>query len=118
MNLYKTLRGKTNDYEMYVLPDAYSARFEVREGMLQPDRSFIPTHECNGEDPRSSVIIHGFMKWDGCSHLYFGAADNNDGYVHTDAMRGLAEDLQMLILQINEMCFHSIKHADREMFED
>lgn len=34
------------------------------------------------EDPKEGArYVSGFVKWDGCSHFYFGDADN-EGYLH------------------------------------
>lgn len=116
MKLIETIAGKDGDYEIYIEPKDHSMDFEVKSGAIQPNGSFFYSHECNDEDPRRSIILNGFIKWDGCSHLYLGEDEN--GYIHTDSIRSMAQDLSMLITKVADLAKETIVNGDKEMLSE
>ena len=78
-----TLRWAVEDYHL---------DFKVRCGCRQPDGSILYLNDgcqlASGFDD-AERFVDGCIKWDGCSHLYFG---DDDGYLHLCgglAFRGL-----------------------------
>lgn len=60
-----TERGVTIQYDVF----EYYMNFRVTEHEYPPDEEVAPN------------VMNGFVKWDGCSHFYFGDPEN-DGYLH------------------------------------
>lgn len=74
------------------------------EGLEEGD---VPVYrdETTGKDSYDHVvgetIVQGFVKWDGCSHYYFG--DKKNSYVHFDGQAGL-NNLTKLLQKIFDRC--------------
>ena len=96
------------DYQISVSFAAYS----IAGYSADLDGKFtIPEYEEKGgnssadltADPdKAQTIVNGFIKWDGCSHFYFGDAENS-GYIHIDGGDDIAE-LGKLLVWIYRRC--------------
>lgn len=70
----------------------------------------IPTYEgiggCGADDKmtneveKANVFIHGTVKWDGCSHVYFG----DEGYIHLCGSRYFVS-IGELLKKIYNRCY-------------
>lgn len=40
--------------------------------------------------------LHGMIKWDSCSHLYFGMDEERDGYLHLCGVRSFRDHVALL----------------------
>lgn len=76
-SMHLTLRYKVESHALH---------FSAKEGVRQMDGT-ISYAMGDSAAPRSDEfdngegMVSGFIKWDGCSHLYFGH-EKNDGYLH------------------------------------
>jgi hypothetical protein len=64
--------------------ESHALIFTAKEGTEQPDGSvWYMTHDEDGtaEFDAATTFLRGRIKWDGCSHIVFGA-EGDDGYLH------------------------------------
>ncbi len=87
-------RGLTIRYDVF----EYYMNFRVKQRArtsedgtvlyLGTDKSVYLSHDCDFDS--ADNVMNGFVKYDGCSHYYFGDSEN-DGYLHLcDLQRVLA----------------------------
>lgn len=74
---------------------SHSLTFAAKGGVRQDDRT-VSYAMGDSACPRSDDfddgenLVHGFIKWDGCSHVYFGDHENY-GYLHLCGGRYFAQ---------------------------
>lgn len=76
-----------NEHDLVIRYKLYDHRieFESKTGCEQPDGSFIYNGMTDNhsdffpEFEKGERFIDGYIKWDGCSHFWFG---DSDGYLH------------------------------------
>lgn len=61
----------------------------------------------------AQTIIRGYIKWDGCSHYYFG---DDDGYIHLCGGR-LIDKISKGIKKIHKEAGQLMSRADEEEFK-
>ena len=79
----------------------------------------VETWECDeAKTPAEmEVYLHGTIKWDGCSHVWFGDTDDKDnanGYLHLCGKRYWERHCQVMML-VYKMAEETIKNYDAEI---
>lgn len=70
---------------------------------------FIVEKVTEWEDDRVEKLLSGMVKWDGCSHFYYG---DEDGYVHLCGLYEV-ESLQLLSSFVFRQAFEIMGEAQR-----
>jgi hypothetical protein len=65
---------------------------------------------------QAQTLITGFVKWDGCSHYFFGEADNA-GYIHLCGS-GAISKIRAAILKIYNRCGEIMREAGVSVMDD
>lgn len=69
----------------------------------------------NDSTHQGELFLSGGIKWDGCSHLYFGEKDDTgsktDGYLHLCGIDGMQE-LREVLKKVYEVASQRIKYWD------
>lgn len=55
------------------------------------------------EIEKANRLLHGMIKWDGCSHVYFGDAENS-GYIHMCGSNSF-KNLSALLIRVYQRCY-------------
>lgn len=89
---------------------AYSMNFKVYEvGGWMCDEDNTPTD--------LELYVHGTIKWDGCSHVYFGGDfDNPNGYLHLCG-KDYWEKHNKVMTEIFKVGSETIEHYNKDVAE-
>ena len=76
----------------------------------------VESWECDGEKTPSDIELYvdGRIKWDGCSHVFFGEKGNNeerDGYIHLRGKSQWAMHCEVM-MKIYELAEKTIVNFD------
>lgn len=67
----------------------------------------IPIYSVDNDNTRDTDktenYLNGMVKWDGCSHVYYGEKDNG-GYIHMCGAQSF-KNLSALLLKIYQRCY-------------
>ncbi len=119
-------RVRTETYEDLNITVSYNeCNFTVYDIMyILDDKSWYEGIDGCGADDKSTPditkankYISGIIKWDGCSHLYFG---DRDGYIHacgsSDVLRigKILEKVYRRVCEINEFTYDVLTPQDNK----
>ena len=114
--------GVTVRYEIHQPPvavDFYAA--EVTSVSDDGAKYYLRKGARSSEDDTSDFddaerYISGSVKWDGCSHYYFGDVGSEGGYVHLCSSQS-AEKLARTIIVIHARCGELMRAAGQKTLE-
>lgn len=85
-----------------------------------PFFSFQADSVCGWTDEKQPVdyekYLHGMIKWDSCSHLYFGMDEERDGYLHLCGVHDFHDHIALLKF-LYEMAFDRMGRKPEEGYE-
>lgn len=104
-------------------PGTASVEFECYEWMAVDEKD-TPQYELKGSGngfgdcmpdiSKAETYITGVVKWDGCSHFYFGGSDN-DGYLHLCGKDSI-EKHQKIVGMIYKRCGELMEGREKDEF--
>ena len=93
---------------------------EYGKGNLETDCSFevfeVMSWSMENIPEEIELYVRGTIKWDGCSHIYFGGEQNEDGYIHMCGKHSFVNHCK-LMAALWEVVTARIKKFDKETAE-
>ena len=107
-NLIPILKD-TNGYVVFLLQE-----IEKHDLFLKFNIKKCISWDMDDEIAETEDYMSGYVKWDGCSHVWFGEEDNGnrDGYLHLCGKEQWELHCKMMVA-VYEYCSNNIKNFDR-----